>query len=530
MLSDIQTALLHFFNRCSPASGAEACSAADTDSVYSGSAPRQAIADHQALAISGIVFFLLGAAVGFKELADPDIGWHLAGGLWILDHRRLPGADPFSAEHHAWICYSWLPEILLAAIYRVGGFRSLQSVQALLIAGSFALSFFFTLAVLQQRGRGSARVFVHAVILAGILVLFIAPVMHLRPQLLSLWFFALLLLMGAKRRLSPIPVFLLTAVWANVHVYWCFSPLIVAAFSILPALRSKEKERLIAGIAAASAAAVAGLVSPYGWRNLSVVVSYLFSHQAANSLISEFQALSPADGIVFWQTVILLALVAGFARTVYRNAAPGEILLFLLFGALALRQIKFVPLFGLSAIPILAVIFSSMPPPANALRMHGFQKRNTALGAAAFVLFLLALAAAFELVTPLSEKRLELFAAVNAVKAQKSGNCIVLNHFDDGGWLAFAFYEPATKEPSCYTAVDGRTLVMGAKRLEEFTKIRNLTGNWCETISAWGANFAVLPAETKLTAVLESSPACPIRLRTLYSSAYWRVFELAGQR
>jgi len=56
-------------------------------------------------------------------IADPDLGWHLAAGRHILDTGTLPRVDSFSyvAAGRPWLVYSWLAEVLFAAIERASG-------------------------------------------------------------------------------------------------------------------------------------------------------------------------------------------------------------------------------------------------------------------------------------------------------------------------------------------------------------------------------------------------------------------------
>src|SRR5215813_6239758 len=46
-------------------------------------------------------------------MTDPDFGWHLKAGEWILSHRTVPFADPFSifGAGKPWYDYSWLFDV-----------------------------------------------------------------------------------------------------------------------------------------------------------------------------------------------------------------------------------------------------------------------------------------------------------------------------------------------------------------------------------------------------------------------------------
>ena len=74
-----------------------------------------------------------------NPIGDPDLGWHLAAGRYILDHLALPLVDHFSyvADGRPWIVYSWLAEVVLAGCDRVLGAGGLIATAALLIGITF---------------------------------------------------------------------------------------------------------------------------------------------------------------------------------------------------------------------------------------------------------------------------------------------------------------------------------------------------------------------------------------------------------
>ena len=66
---------------------------------------------------------------------SPAVTWrHLQIGDWILSRRMLPNIDPFLplADGMPWVTTSWLSEVLLSGIYRIGGAQGLSSCLALL--------------------------------------------------------------------------------------------------------------------------------------------------------------------------------------------------------------------------------------------------------------------------------------------------------------------------------------------------------------------------------------------------------------
>jgi hypothetical protein len=60
-------------------------------------------------------------------LHDPDTYLHIAAGQWMLARWALPTHDPFSYTFAGacWAAPEWLSEIVLAAVYRAGGWGGL---------------------------------------------------------------------------------------------------------------------------------------------------------------------------------------------------------------------------------------------------------------------------------------------------------------------------------------------------------------------------------------------------------------------
>ena len=56
-------------------------------------------------------------------LNDPDTYLHIAAGRWMLAHRALPFADPFSHSMPgaSWVPHEWLAEFILGAGFEIGG-------------------------------------------------------------------------------------------------------------------------------------------------------------------------------------------------------------------------------------------------------------------------------------------------------------------------------------------------------------------------------------------------------------------------
>ena len=73
--------------------------------------------------IFGVTAYLNLLTSTGRLLIDSDVYWHIAVGQWIVDHRAVPHADPFSFTMRGapWITSAWLSEVLYFAAFKVAG-------------------------------------------------------------------------------------------------------------------------------------------------------------------------------------------------------------------------------------------------------------------------------------------------------------------------------------------------------------------------------------------------------------------------
>jgi hypothetical protein len=159
-----------------------------------------------------------------RRLDDFDVWWHLAAGRWIVGHRAVPHADTLSymSAGRPWINLQWLYEVLLYALYQVGGAGALVLAAALL--------FGLATAVLVCNLRLAVTPLGAAVI--GAWVTAIAQErFSVRPEMASfllvqalLWVFATAR-RDEGRRLWLVPLLML--LWVNVHTLFMIGIFII---------------------------------------------------------------------------------------------------------------------------------------------------------------------------------------------------------------------------------------------------------------------------------------------------------------
>src|SRR5438270_9992916 len=78
-----------------------------------------------------------------KMLGDAGIGWHIRAGQQILSTHYIPRVDPYSSimSGKPWIAWEWLYDAIVGALDSAAGLNGVVCLNALLIAGTFAIAF-----------------------------------------------------------------------------------------------------------------------------------------------------------------------------------------------------------------------------------------------------------------------------------------------------------------------------------------------------------------------------------------------------
>jgi hypothetical protein len=474
-------------------------------------------------AISYAVIIVVTLIIGHKGLTDPDIAWHLAGGLWMLENGRILFADPLASTSVHWHAYSWLVELIFAIIYKYGGFQALQYLQTLLIVVS-VIALYVSIQVINKSYFKDKTTQNHISELLGILVLllFASPIFQLRPQLISLVFFAFLIVCAETKRLRPVYIVPLCILWANIHVYWIFVPIVVFLYRVAFIRSYGSLSDLRSGLWVLLLSLLAPLINPYGFQIYKTLIQYSFEHKIAYSIISEFQSINLSLGYVAVLFLIsIFCILINIRKIILANKQP-LLVLFLFFAFIATLRIKFIPIYGfISSILLLQFVFPKVISWINTLIIINPTYANKSSKVRFFSTYILlaVLLIAFSFLCfhffdnkpPLTIRHKEMFEVaeglVNDRKFADMSSVNLFNHLNDGGWLALALFVNRAigeSESKFKTSIDGRTLVMGEKRLDEFDTIINLKPNWDEVLQSWDVDLAFLPAGLAINEVLRN--------------------------
>ncbi len=203
----------------------------------------------QLWAFVAVLLPVLGSLLA--PLSTVDLAYHLRVGGIVLDTGALPVTDSFTftAAGRPWLDQQWGAQVVLAAIYRAGGWALLAVVRAAVV-GLIAWLVFRAC-----RSSGAGLRVAAWLTLAGFAVSLVA--LGMRPQLLGMVLFAAVLAALAGRERHPrlvwaIPV--LVGVWANVHGSFVFGPAAVGAVWLADAVGGRPRPRGLLAVALVSAA------------------------------------------------------------------------------------------------------------------------------------------------------------------------------------------------------------------------------------------------------------------------------------
>jgi hypothetical protein len=422
-------------------------------------------------------------------LNDGDTLWQIRTGGWILDHRAIPAADPFSftAGERPWFPHEWLAETLLALAWRAGGMAGVMGLAAAAVGLTAAV-------VLHHARRFLPGMY-------GLLALIVAlanaaPSMLARPHLLAwpclvLWCGGLV--SARARRVAPsfalLPVML---VWVNLHGSFIVGLLLAGAFlaeAVLFAQPGSIRRELRGWAGFVGAAVAVALVNPEGMAGVLFPVHMLGMHSL--SWIGEWE---PTDfgRIQPLELVILGCLALGLTGKVTLPPVRLALLLGLIHAALAHARNE--QLLGLVGVLILAEPFGASLARGRAAVL-GAAWGHLAVEAACLV----PLALVARLALPLGAERTgAAFAAtLDGVPAGLRARP-VLNEYGLGGKLIFAGVRPF---------IDSRADLYGDAFLSRYRDITAPNREALErALTEYGIAWTIFPSGHRIVALLDAEP------------------------
>ena len=173
-------------------------------------------------------------------LNDPDTLWHIRTGEWMIDHRRVLDFDPFSHTRAGapWNTHEWLTEVLMAAIYRVGGWSGLMVATAAAAAACVYI-------LVEFAGRSLRGLPILLALTLGLSL--VSPHYLARPHLfalplLAVWTVALVTARN-ENRAPPLLLLPVMALWANMHGSFFLGICLIGPFALEALVEAAPEDR-----------------------------------------------------------------------------------------------------------------------------------------------------------------------------------------------------------------------------------------------------------------------------------------------
>ena len=442
---------------------------------------RPAAGQHRSILPLFVGVLLIPAVLGSSKTIfnDGDVSWHIATGQWILDHRSIPQADPFSFTWlgKPWVPIEWLSEVIYAIAYRTAGYAGLAAVVTAALIALHA-------AVFINASRRSRFALLPLVAMDFVLI----PMLSARPHLLTWPLLAIwtVLMLKAREedRAPPVLAALLLTLWANLHGGFIFGLAIAGAFGLEALIECGDKPRalrqwLLFGIVCLAAIFING--NGIG----GVLYPLRFTHLQMLPLIDEWKPSSPArTPFAFAVLAVTLALIA-WKRP---RLSPVRWLLLAGFLGLSLLQVRHQAM--------LAIVAAIILPQGFARREEG-SRVEFPLGwiLSAGAALLIVVRAAMPLQPP--EDEANPWHLISMVPS-KLRSQPVLNGYSMGGPLILAGIRPY---------VDGRGDMYGDELVVGYSKIIHGDARQFEgAVQRWNIRWAILPKQSRLIPLLDRSP------------------------
>jgi len=457
-----------------------------------------------------VLVFLMAARMPL----DTDLWWHLRAGETTLQtgHPMLTDTLSFTRAGSPWINHSWLSEVGMALLFRVGGYLALSAMVALVAAASMA--------VLYRQMSGPALLRAFVIILATLVA---AVVWSPRPQIFSLLLLAVcgLILDDYRRKginrlwLLP-PLFVL---WSNLHGGYPLGFALIGAFlagemadALFEGRSTWQKHRLqirkYAILAVVCGFAV--LINPNG-LNMWKIPFQTMGVAILQSAIPEWASADFHDLVQQPFLWMILAVVASFSMAGRRVSGADWIIIVLFGGAGLVARRNFGP-FAMVAAPILSrylwqvgsAIRDSNPWLQDRIAGTGLTRTVPKNLSRVINLSLVALIGfiAFAKIYVVSQPQFvnayehHLFP-VNAVSWLKAnpqkGN--LFNAYAWGGYLTWAY-------PDKRVFVDGRTDLFGDAVIGDWLTVTQGSLGWQEILDRWQIGTVLVEPDRPVANVL----------------------------
>lgn len=455
-----------------------------------------------------ISVLIAALGIGPRMLSlDSDLGRHLTLGKLILVTHKIPTRDVFSFTRNgdARPPYEWLTQVGFALADWLAGLEGVIFATGLLIAAAFALIY----------TDGTRRSGMPLAALAPSVLAVAASSLHWLPRphvvtflLLAIWL-ERLEQVRRGRRIPPWQFPALMVVWVNAHGGFIFGILAWIAYGAGWAweylCRSNTWQAGKRWIAIGAGTLAATIFTPGILGNWQAVLN----NHSRYILLRTMETMPPDFSQAgTWPFLILLFLALALAWKTRQRFPAAHFFLLGGFALLGLSMGRNIPLFAVTAAPILAGSISVLQPETG--RWKRIEANISALesslrGAIWPVVFLIGCALFIGLPSRTPEtNRLQFNAHVFPVEAvnwleshPQPGN--MFNEFNWGGYLLYRLW------PGQKVFIDSQTDFYGESLMREYEQAITTRGDWASVLDKYNISWVILPVKAPLASALAST-------------------------
>ncbi len=446
------------------------------------------------------MFLLTAVIFGFsvKQIAEPDIWWHLRNAAHFFQYHSFPRVDSYSfgAAGLPWLDHEWLSELPFFLSFKSLGLRGVLTVY-------FAVLVLIYVGVYYRSCRAGADC--KNATITTLLAILLGTVSIGPRMLLFGWLclVGLLLVLDHFQRsgkglwLLP-PLF---AVWINLHGSWILG-MVILALTIVSGLVEGEWGLVVARrwtpaelkklLLASAVSAAALFVNPFGRTLVLYPFDLLFRQKSNLQYVDEWHSVDFSTGNGKLALITLFALLAAalFSRRRWRL---DEVVLaaFAVWAALSHGRMLFFA--GLILPPILAPRLTLFPPYERELDKPWLNAAIMAAVACSIVVF-------FPSNAQLQQRVAQEYpAAALQFMEQQHLNGKIFNEYMWGGYMEW-------NSPELKPLIDGRADIFVHNGVFDDVVKANAINEPLNILKKYQIDYALLKPTQPLTYLLRHSP------------------------
>jgi len=409
--------------------------------------------------------------MALRQLSDPDFGFHLKYGKWIVENHQIPSKDlsTYTVPGHEYVDLHWLFQVITYGVYKLTGYNGVS-----LFFCFITLLLSLLLIIRNRVGHIPLPITCFLLLFSFLLIdSRLAP----RPEMFSFLFLTLVIfILDIYRDTHRTYLYLLPVIflfWCNMHSLYILGLIVLATylFSQLWYERKFDKTLLLWS----GTALLVCFFNPFGIRGFAFpmeLLSRFDPRNVYNQHIQEFMPFFARPRFVARDYIFLfsLALTLVLMILTWRRRRVHEIILIVVFAFLAINSIRNIPLFALVAFPVLSRSLSELKP-----RLSSPLKKTRLIFY--IIMIILPIAVASRVLTNswyidnnsfnktgmgVDDLHQPAEAAAFLVRNHLDGR--ILNSLGFGGWLSWTIPQPIF--------IDGRLEVM------QDSLYREITSSW----------------------------------------------------